>query len=115
MVRLASLAVSVDTAPAAGAGAGEVNLIVGAEAAAPGAAGADGADGAAVGLSFRVGAAAPGAVGFNLIVLFGMAEAGLFSLLSVMIVILLHNVIFFTFSHSCCEYNMQTTDSQVIK
>lgn len=112
MVRLASFAVSVDTAPAAGAGAGEVNLIVGAEAAASGAAGADGA---AVGLSFRVGAAAPGAVGFNLIVLFGMAEAGLFSLLSVMIVILLHNVIFFTFSHSCCEYNMQTTDSQVIK
>lgn len=112
MVRLASFAVSVDTAPAAGAGAGEVNLIVGAEAAASGAAGADGA---AVGLSFRVGAAAPGAVGFNLIVLFGMAEAGLFSLLSVMIVILLHNVIFFTFSHSCCEYNMRTTDSQVIK
>lgn len=94
MVRLASFAVSVDTAPAAGAGAGEVNLIVGAEAAASGAAGADGA---AVGLSFRVGAAAPGAVGFNLIVLFGMAEAGLFSLLSVMIVILLHNVIFLHF------------------
>lgn len=94
MVRLASFAVSVDTAPAAGAGAGEVNLIVGAEAAASGVAGADGA---AVGLSFRVGAAAPGAVGFNLIVLFGMAEAGLFSLLSVMIVILLHNVIFLHF------------------
>lgn len=46
IVRLESFAVSVDTASAAGEGAGEVNLIVGAEAAAPGAAGADGADGA---------------------------------------------------------------------
>ena len=46
IVRLESFAVSVDTASAAGEGAGEVNLIVGAEAAAPGAAGADGADAA---------------------------------------------------------------------
>ena len=46
IVRLESFAVSVDTASAAGEGAGEVNLIVGAEAAAPGADGADGADAA---------------------------------------------------------------------
>ena len=106
MVRLASFAVSVLTA-AAGAGAGA------------GAAGAGaGAEAGAVGVfSFSVVAAepTPGLVGFSLIVRFGMAEAKLFSLLSAMIVILLHNVIFFTFSHSYREYNMQIPDWQVIK
>ena len=76
-MRLASFAVSVETAGAAagaaGAGAGLDSLIVGAE----GAAGAAGA---------------PGFIGFNRIVRLGIAEPRVFSSLSAIIMILFHVV-----------------------